>query len=157
VKTKRQSARRPASILVMGVGAFAHSTAKILADDGAEVSTYLTRDYAHFAPSLAGPTWNRQAHPNPCRLPLARPLDLIVPMSIDWAQAPWKDELLAGPAPIFCPTGEGMRIERERDFARQLCQRHKIPFPKSHVASNRLEAEEILRQHPAPYVIKNPL
>jgi phosphoribosylamine-glycine ligase len=50
-----------------------------------------------------------------------------------------------------------MRIERERDFARELCQKFKIPFPRAHVARNRLEAEELLACHPQPYVIKNPL
>jgi phosphoribosylamine-glycine ligase len=157
VKIGGKSATRAASIMVLGVGSFAHSTAQILADDGADVSTYLTRPYGHFAPSLAGPTWTATQHPNPCRLLKARQFDLIVPMSIDWAQAPWKMELLAGGTPIFSPVGEGMRIERERDFARGLCRRFKIPFPASFVASNRIEAEGILRRHPAPYVIKNPL
>ena len=50
-----------------------------------------------------------------------------------------------------------MRIERERDFARKLCAEFKIPFPQAYVASNRLEAEKILAQHPQPFVIKNPL
>ena len=79
-------------------------------------------------------------------------------MSIDWAQAPWQNELLAGPTPIFSPTGEGMRIERERDFARQLCQRFNIPFPRG---ARRCEpiggGGDSCAEHPAPYVIKNPL
>jgi phosphoribosylamine-glycine ligase len=50
-----------------------------------------------------------------------------------------------------------MRIERERDFARRLCAKFKIPFPQAFVASNRLEAENILALHPRPFVIKNPL
>jgi phosphoribosylamine-glycine ligase len=50
-----------------------------------------------------------------------------------------------------------MRIERERDFARELCVKFKIPFPKSFVAQNRIEAERILEKHPRPFVIKNPL
>jgi phosphoribosylamine-glycine ligase len=58
---------------------------------------------------------------------------------------------------IFSPTGEGMRIERERDFAQALCARFKIAFPKSFVAANRLAAEQILAGHPRPFVIKNPL
>ncbi len=33
----------------------------------------------------------------------------------------------------------------------------KFRFPKSFVASNRLEAENILATHPRPFVIKNPL
>jgi len=32
------------SVLVMGVGAFAHSTGQILKDAGANVSTYLSRN-----------------------------------------------------------------------------------------------------------------
>jgi len=50
-----------------------------------------------------------------------------------------------------------MRIERERDFARTLCREFKIPFPRAHVAPNRLAAENILKRSPRPYVIKNPL
>jgi phosphoribosylamine-glycine ligase len=38
-----------------------------------------------------------------------------------------------------------------------LCARFRIPFPKSFVASNRIEAEKILAQNPSPFVIKNPL
>jgi phosphoribosylamine-glycine ligase len=50
-----------------------------------------------------------------------------------------------------------MRLERERDFARQLCARFQIAFPKSFVAANRLAAEAVLAEHPRPFVIKNPL
>jgi phosphoribosylamine-glycine ligase len=149
--------RRTSSVMVLGVGAFAHSTTQILADAGASVSTYLTRDYGHYPPSLAGPAFRRDQFPSPAPLLRQKRVDLVVPMSIDWAQAPWKDELLATRTPIFGPTGEAMRIERERDFARRLCAEFKIPFPRAFVAPNRLEAEKILAQHPAPYVIKNPL
>lgn len=147
---------RPA-ILVMGVGAFAHSTAQILKDAGARVATYLTRNYGHYAPSLAGPVYSREAYPSPVPLLHEEGVDAVVPMSIDWAQAPWQGDLLASGVPIFCPTGEAMRIERERDFARQLCQEFGVAFPESHVARNRLEAESILQKHPRAYVIKNPL
>jgi len=143
--------------MVLGVGSFAHSTAKILADAGASVSTYLTRNYGHYAPSLAGPTWRREQFPSPAPLLKQKRVEVVIPMSIDWAQAPWRDELLAMRTPIFGPTGEAMRIERERDFARKLCTEFKIPFPRAYVAPNRLEAEKILAQHPGPYVIKNPL
>src|SRR5204863_6861246 len=50
-----------------------------------------------------------------------------------------------------------MKIERDRDFARQLCNQYKIPFPQAHLASNRLEAEAILERNPLPFVLKNPL
>jgi len=144
------------SAMVLGVGAFAYSTAQILRQSGASVSTYLTRDYAHHSPSLAGPVFHREQFPSPCPLIRERKIDVVIPMSIDWAQAPWKDELLELGVPIFSPTGEGMRIERERDFARSLCQDFKIPFPRALAARNRLEAEEILEKYPLPFVIKNP-
>jgi phosphoribosylamine--glycine ligase len=80
----------------------------------------------------------------------------VVPMSIDWAQAPWAEEFLGLGVPIFCPTRDAMKIERDRDFARQLCHDFKIPFPEAHVARNRLEAEAILERHPHPFVLKNP-
>jgi phosphoribosylamine-glycine ligase len=143
--------------MVLGVGAFAYSTAQILKEAGADVSTYLTRDYGHYPPALAGETYSRENFPSPCPLIKKKGVDLLVPMSIDWAQASWKDELAGSGAAIFCPTGEGMRIERERDFARHLCRSFKIPFPRAHVARNRLEAEQLLAQSPQPYVIKNPL
>jgi phosphoribosylamine--glycine ligase len=156
-ETARGLPRGAASVMVLGVGVFAHSTAQILKEDGATVSTYLTRNYGHYAPSLAGPVYRREQFPSPGPLLKENGVEMVVPMSIDWAQAAWKEELLDSKARIFSPTGEGMRIERERDFARQLCQDFKIPFPKAHVARNRLEAEAILGQHPRPFVLKNPL
>jgi phosphoribosylamine---glycine ligase len=141
----------------MGVGSFAHSTAQILRDAGAESATYLTRAYGHYPPTLAGPAYSRVQFPSPASLVRELKPAVIIPQSIDWAQSPWRDELLATGVPIFCPTGEAMRIERERDFAGRLCQEFKIPFPKAYVAANRLEAEAVLEKHPLPFVIKNPL
>jgi phosphoribosylamine-glycine ligase len=157
MKRKAAPAARARSVMVLGVGAFAHSTAQILKDAGASVSTYLTRNYGHYPPSLAGSIYHHDQHPSPCPLLKAQGVELVVPMSIDWAQAPWHEELLKSGVPLFCPTGEGMRIERERDFARQLCEQFKIPFPRAYVARNRLEAEELLRRDPQAFVIKNPL
>src|SRR5215470_18092630 len=127
-----RSAVQPISAMVLGVGAFAYSTTQILKDSGSAVSTYLTRDYAHYAPSLAGPTFLREQFPSPCPLIRERQTRLVIPMSIDWAQAPWKEELLEMGVPIFSPIGEGMKIERERDFARKLCHEYKIPVPQAH-------------------------
>jgi phosphoribosylamine-glycine ligase len=82
---------------------------------------------------------------------------VVIPQSIDWATQAWAKDLVQSGAGIFSPTGAAMRIERERDFARELCGRFKLPFPKSFVASNRIAAENILAAHPRPFVIKNPL
>jgi phosphoribosylamine---glycine ligase len=154
---KAVSPKQSTSVMVLGVGAFAYSTSQILKDNSATVSTYLTRNYAHFSPSIAGPTYTREQFSNPNTLITENKINLVVPMSIDWALAPWAKELIDSKIPVFGPTGDGMKIERERDFARKLCHQFKIPFPKAYVAPNRLEAEAILEKHPHPYVIKNPL
>lgn len=143
--------------MVLGVGAFAHSMGGALADAGANVSTYLTRDYGLFPPSLIGPTFLRDVFPNPVPLIHNRKIEAVIPQSIDWAVQPWAGELQKCGVGIFSPTGEAMCIERERDFAQKLCGRFKIAFPKSYVAANRLAAEAILAEHPKPFVIKNPL
>ncbi|MDE3067924.1 MAG: phosphoribosylamine--glycine ligase [Verrucomicrobiota bacterium] len=145
------------SVMILGVGSFAQGLGAALADAGARVSTYLTRNYGHFPPSLVGRTFPRAAFPSPVPLIRKGRVEVAIPQSIDWAQAPWAADLIASGAGIFSPTGEAMRIERERDFARKLCADFGIPFPRAHVASNRIEAEEILARHPRPFVIKNPL
>jgi len=59
---ERKGLGRPsgASFLVLGVGSFAHSIGQALKDAGANVSTYLTRNYGHFPPTLVGPTFSRR-------------------------------------------------------------------------------------------------
>ncbi len=143
--------------MVLGVGSFAHSLGGALADAGADVSTYLTRNYGHFPPTLIGKTFSRDSFSNPVSLIRENKVEVVIPQSIDWAAQPWAEDLLKSGVGIFSPTGEAMRIERERDFARELCAKYKIPFPKAFVASNRLEAEKILEKNPQPFVIKNPL
>ena len=156
--TTAQSNRSPApAFMILGVGSFAQSIGGTLKDAGSEIATYLTRDYGHFPPSLVGPTFLRSAFPSPVPLLRERRVEAVVPQSIDWAVQPWAGELTGSGVGIFSPTGEGMRLERERDFARQLCARFRIPFPQSFVAANRLAAESILAEHPRPFVIKNPL
>ena len=143
--------------MILGVGSFAHSIGAALADTGAKVSTYLTRNYGHYPPSLVGPTFSRNAFPSPVPLIKKNGIEVVIPQSIDWALQPWAEDLLQSGAGIFSPTREAMRIERERDFARRLCADFKIPFPQAYVASNQKAAEKILAKHPRPFVIKNPL
>jgi phosphoribosylamine-glycine ligase len=144
-------------MIILGVGSFAHSIGQVLAGAGVNISTYLTRNYGHFPPSLVGPTYSQDAFPSPVPLIRKNGVAVVIPQSIDWALAPWARDLLKSGVGIFSPTREAMRIERERDFARKLCADFKIPFPQAYLASNRLEAEKILTQHPQPFVIKNPL
>lgn len=147
---------RTLRVMVFGVGAFTHGILHILRKNGAKVSTYLTRDYAHYSPSLEGKTYHPELYPDPCELVQKKGIDFIIPMSIDWHEAPWAERMLSLGMPIFSPYGEGMKLERDRDFARKLCKKAGVPFPKAYVARNRLEAERILRDHPVPFVIKNP-
>jgi phosphoribosylamine-glycine ligase len=154
---KSQNQKSCANAMILGVGSFAHSIGRTLADDGANVSTYLTRNYGHFSPTLVGKTFSHDAFPSPLPLIRENEIAVVIPQSIDWAQQSWAEDLIKSGVGIFSPTGEAMRIERERDFARELCAKYKIPFPKSFVASNRIEAEKILAKNPQPFVIKNPL
>jgi phosphoribosylamine-glycine ligase len=147
----------PVAAMILGVGSFAHSIGTALADAGAKAATYLTRNYGHFSPALFGQTFSRDVYPSPVPLLAINDIDVVIPQSIDWATQSWAKDLMQSGVGIFSPTGEAMRIERERDFARALCARFKIPFPQSFLASNRIEAERILERHPRPFVIKNPL
>lgn len=144
-------------VMVFGVGAFTQSVLHILKEHGAEVSTYLTRDYAHYSPSLEGPVYLAELYPNPCKLLREKQIDFVVPMSIDWILADWAIELIELGIPILSPKGEGMKLERDRNFTRRLCIDHGIPFPQAFLARNRLEAENILKKHPKAFVIKNTL
>jgi len=150
-------ARRPLRVMVLGVGSFSQSVLHVLREDGAEVHAYLTRDYAHYPPSLEGPTYLQEVYPNPNELIRELGIDFVIPMSIDWHDADWAAELIENGIPVLSPFGEGMRLERERDFGRVLCERYGISFAESHVAQNRLDAIRILDDHPNAYVIKNPL
>lgn len=147
--------RNKLKVMVWGVGAFTHGVLNVLRSYGAEVCTYLTRDYAHYSPSLEGETFHSEVHPNPCKLIKEKQIDFVIPMSIDWILADWVDEFLSLNVPIFSPNIEGMRIERDRYFSKELCQKFNIPFPKSFRAGNKLEALNVLDEHHGAYVIKN--
>ena len=149
-------ARKP-HILVLGMGSFAQSAMRILKEDGAHVSCYITRDYGHYGPKQEGETWYYKDHPNPCELIKKHKIDLVFPMSINWHQEEWTNEFLQLGVPIFSPVHGAMQLERDRDFARELCEKYGVPFPRSHVAPNRIDALRFVDANPRPYVIKNPL
>ena len=65
LETESKRVRSSPSVLILGVGSFAHSTGQILRDAGAEVSTYLTRSYAHYPPSLVGAVYRPEQVPSP--------------------------------------------------------------------------------------------
>ena len=145
------------NILILGVGSFAHSAATILREKGANVVTYLTRDYAHFGAQTAGKTYYFRDVPSPIPLLRKHKVDLVLPMSIDWSEKDWANELIRSGVPFLCPTGNALKLEKERDLARELCEENNIPFPRSHWARTQKEAESVLRRDPRPYVIKNPI
>jgi len=130
---------------------------RILRDDGAKVLCYLTRSYAHYPPSLEGLVFDSGKFPSPVPLLEKNKVDFVLPMSIDWAQKEWTKDLLNSGVPILCPAGEALKLERERDLARVLCEKYEIPFPRSYFAKDLQTAQRILKKDPRPYVIKNPL
>lgn len=149
--------RSALTVLVPGIGAFAQSTLRILRENGARVVGYLTRDYGHAPAQMEAECYSFREHPDPLPIIRKHKVGLIIPMSIDWAAQPWAQALIDAGVPIFCPTGDALLIERERDLARRLCERFNIPFPRSFWAKNKAEAEAILRRERRPFVIKNPL
>src|SRR5512139_1790077 len=79
------SKSQPTNVMILGVGSFAHSIGTALADAGASVSTYLTRNYGHFSPSLVGKTFSRDTFPSPVPLLAENNVAVVIPQSIDWA------------------------------------------------------------------------
>ncbi|HEX7861729.1 MAG TPA: phosphoribosylglycinamide synthetase C domain-containing protein [Verrucomicrobiae bacterium] len=156
-KAKRAIKNGSPSVLILGVGSFAHSAATILREQGAKVITYLTRDYAHFGAQAVSKTYDYRELASPIPLLKKHQVDLVVPMSIDWSERAWASELLASGVPFLCATGDALNLEKERDLARELCQKHRIPFPRSRWARTQREAEKFLARESRPYVIKNPI
>jgi phosphoribosylamine---glycine ligase len=152
-----RSKSRQLNIMALGVGAFTQSMLRILREHGANVCTYLTRSYAHYAPSCEGPVFDSAKIPDPTEIIRRRKIDFLLPQSIDWAQQPWAENVVRNGVRVFCPTGEALNLERDRDFARQLSAKFSIPFPRSYVARNASHARQILKRDPRPYVVKNPL
>lgn len=143
--------------MALGVGAFTQSMLRILREHGVNVCTYLTRNYAHYAPSCEGPVFDSAKIPDPSEIIRRRKIDFLLPQSIDWAQQPWAEKVLRSGVRVFCPVGDALKLERDRDFARGLCGRFGVPFPRSYVARNVRHARQILKRDPRPYVVKNPL
>jgi phosphoribosylamine-glycine ligase len=143
--------------MVFGVGSFAHSTLGILQEQGARVFGYLTRDYGHHGARTVAPSFTWRDHPDPLPLLRKHKIDLVLPMSIDWAEKPWAPQLVKSGIPILCPAGPALDLEKKRDLARELCAEAGIPFPRAHWAKSLSEAEKILHQHGRPFVIKNPI
>lgn len=143
--------------MIFGVGSYAHGLMQLLKDDGAEVSTYLTRSDRHYPPTLAGTTYSNEVYPNPCELFKKHKPDFIIPMSIDWHTKEWTTKLIETGIPVFSPTGKGIELERNREFSHELCNKYGIAFPISYVATTLQEARDIVKNSSRPYVIKNPL
>ncbi len=92
-------------------------------------------------PRLKHPPTCRKCIPNPNDLIRKLEIDFVIPMSIDWHDAGWAAELIANKTPVLSPYGEGMRLERERDFGRVLSEKYGIHFPESQVVRCRMHLE----------------
>ena len=98
----------PLSVLIIGVGAFTHGLTQTLQDAGANVIVWLSRDYGHYGPIQVCSTYDEHAYASPIELLDTHHCDIMIPMSIDWAQQPWAKELSQRIA-VFCPTGEALK------------------------------------------------
>jgi phosphoribosylamine---glycine ligase len=144
-------------VLILGVGSFAHSAAAVLQDAGAQVVTYLTRDYGHYGAESVGKTYFHRELESPIPLLRKHKINLVLPMSIDWSEKPWGKDLVESGVPFFCATGDGLNLEKERDLGRRLCEVSGVPFPRSFWARTETEAQKFVASEKRPYVIKNPI
>ncbi len=144
-------------IMILGTGSFAHSMMRILNDSGAETACYLTGEYGHYGAALQGKTWKASEFNSPLSCIEEFKPDLIIPMSIDWHDKEWAEELIDNSVPILSPEGEAIKLERDRLFAKKLCTEYGIKVPLSYFAETKSEAIAIVRDKPAAYVIKNPI
>jgi phosphoribosylamine---glycine ligase len=143
--------------MVFGVGSFTQGMMRVLREEGATVSGYLTRPYGHHGPSLEGDVYDVAKHGSPVKLVEQIRPAFVVPMSIEWALQTWADDFLKLDVPLVCASGEGLLLERDRDYARQLCRKYQIAFPESHVARDRVEAQAWVGRRKRGFVLKNPL
>jgi phosphoribosylamine---glycine ligase len=157
VTRRNQTRSGTASAMVFGVGAFTQGMMRVLRDAGASMSGYLTRPYGHYGPSMEGKVYDAAAHPSPVDILKGTNPVFVVPMSIEWALQAWAEEFVEMGVPLVCPVGEGLLLERDRDFARQLCRKYRIAFPESHAARDRADARAWVGQRKRGYVLKNPL
>ena len=111
-KTRNRPREAAANVMILGVGSFAHSAAAILKENGANVLTYLTRDYGHYGATTVSRCFHWREHPSPLPLIRKHKIDLVLPMSIDWSEKTWADELANSGVPFFCPTGEALKLEK---------------------------------------------
>ena len=124
--------------MILGVGSFAHSIGAALADTGARVSTYLTRNYGHFPPSLVGPVFSRSAFPSPVPLLKKIGVEVVIPQSIDWALQPWAEDLLQSGVGHFQPhAARRCGLNASAISPGKLCARLQNSLSAAYVASNR--------------------
>jgi phosphoribosylamine---glycine ligase len=64
------------------------------------------------------------------------------------------DEMQARALPVFGPTSEAARIEGSKAWARELCERHRIPAPRSGRFDDVGSSLEFIERLDPPYVVK---
>src|SRR5439155_21202206 len=64
------------------------------------------------------------------------------------------DDLEARGLAVFGPGRDGARLEGSKSWARWLCDRYRIPAPRSKVFDDYPEAERYIDQLEPPFVIK---
>src|SRR5215472_322343 len=79
--SRKRTKKIAGNVMVLGVGSFAHSIGTALADAGANVSTYLTRNYGHFSPRLVGKAYSKEAYTDPITLVRGNKIDTVIPQS----------------------------------------------------------------------------
>lgn len=144
----------PVRVLILGSGAFAHACGELLTAAGAEAYFWLDRDQGHYGVTALGRCFTRHEYPDPRPLLHEFQPDLIIPGSLAWLDEPWAEEVARWP--MLAPRGQALDIERNRQFAAELCAASGVRIPAHFTASDRDSAIAWVERNPGAYVVKNP-
>ena len=141
-------------VLVVGQGGREHALATFLAADPA-----VERVYA--APGNAGIEEVAECYPVATTdvewlvaLAVRERFDLVVVGPEAPLVAGLADALADRAIPVFGPTADGARIEGSKAWAKDLCERHGIPVPRSRAFTDLDAAVRTLHDLGPPYVVK---
>lgn len=82
-------------------------------------------------------------------------IDYLYPTSINWRDFIDETFLKAHDVKILAANQDALAIEKDRFFAKTLCDTYNVPFVDSYVFTNQNKALNFIKKNPAAYVIKN--
>ncbi|MCI5073119.1 hypothetical protein MRY82_09305 [bacterium] len=86
---------------------------------------------------------------------LKHQINYVYPTSINWRQFVDEAFIKQQKIKVLAVNKQALAIEKDRFFAKTLCNEYKIPFIESYTFDRQSEAVSFIQNNPAAYVIKN--